>query len=68
MVGLFSFLAAYFQAPSLLVVGPALYGVSHLIFLFGMYLAGRDCVKYVNILLSWGLREIVESTLYRRKD
>jgi peptidoglycan-N-acetylglucosamine deacetylase len=68
MVALFSFLAAYFQAPSLLVVGPVSYGFSHLVFLFGMYLAGRDCIKYVNILLSWGLRKIVESPLHRRLD
>jgi hypothetical protein len=66
MVGLFSLLAAYFQAPALLVVGPVSYGFSHLIFLLGMYLAGRDCIKYVDIALSWGLRKAVEGTLHRR--
>jgi hypothetical protein len=60
MVGLFSVLAAYLQAPALLIVGPAFYGISHLVFLFGMYLAGRDCIKYVNIFLSWSLRKALE--------
>ena len=32
MVGLFGFLAAYFQTPALLVVGPVFYGFSHLVF------------------------------------
>jgi hypothetical protein len=67
MVGLFSFLAAYFQTPALLVAGPVFYGVSHLVFLFGMYLAGRDCLKYLDIVFSWGLRKAVESTLHRRR-
>ena len=68
MVGLFGFLAAYSQTPALLVAGPVFYGVSHLVFLFGMYLAGRDCLKYFDLVLSWGLRKAVESTLGRRED
>jgi len=63
MVGLFSILSAYFKAPALLMVGPAFYGFSHLVFLFGMYLAGRDCIKYVNVLLSWGLRKALGQVL-----
>jgi peptidoglycan/xylan/chitin deacetylase (PgdA/CDA1 family) len=66
MVGLFAFLAAYFKAPALLVVGPVSYGVSHLVFLLGMYLAGRDCIKYVDIVFSWSLRKTVESAWHRR--
>jgi len=65
MVGLFSFLSAYFQAPALLMVGPAFYGFSHLVWLFGMYLAGRDSIKYADIVLSWSLRKVVERTLNR---
>jgi hypothetical protein len=65
MVGLFSILSAYFQAPALLMVGPAFYGFSHLVWLFGMYLAGQDSIKYANIVLSWGLRKAVEKTLNR---
>src|SRR4030043_1475601 len=63
MVGLFSFLSAYYQAPALLMVGPAFYGFSHLVWLFGMVLAGRDCIKYADIMLSWFLSKVVERTL-----
>ncbi len=65
MVGLFSVLSAYFQAPVLLMVGPAFYVFSHLVWLFGMYLAGRDCIKYADIILSWTLRKAVEKSLNR---
>ena len=66
MVGLFSVLSAYFQAPALLVLGPAFYGFSHLVWMFGMYLAGRDCIKYADIMLSWSLRKAVERVLTER--
>jgi hypothetical protein len=60
MVGLFSFLSAYFHAPALLLVGPAFYVFSNLVWLFGMYLAGRDCIKYIDIIVGWSLRKLVE--------
>jgi peptidoglycan/xylan/chitin deacetylase (PgdA/CDA1 family) len=60
MVGLFSFLAAYFQRPDLLIGGPLSYGFSHLVFLAGMFLAGRDSLKYVEIFSLWSLRTLVE--------
>ena len=65
MVALFSFLSAYCHAPALLILGPAFYGFSHLVWLFGTYLAGRDCIKYANMILSWGLRKMVEKSLNR---
>jgi hypothetical protein len=65
MVGLFSFLSAYFQAPILLVFGPAFYGFSYLVWMFGMYLAGRDCIKYADVMLSWSLRKAVDKALNR---
>jgi peptidoglycan/xylan/chitin deacetylase (PgdA/CDA1 family) len=63
MVGLFSFLSAYFHSPVLLLVGPAFYVFSHLVWLFGMYLAGRDCIKYVDIVIGWSLCKVVEKAL-----
>ena len=63
MVGLLSFLAVYLEVPALLIVGPAFYGFSHLVFLFGVYLAGRDSIKFAHILLLWGLRKAMERTL-----
>jgi peptidoglycan-N-acetylglucosamine deacetylase len=59
MVGLFSALAAYFQNPGLLLGGPLFYGFSHLVFLSGMVLAGRDSLKYVEIFSLWSLRMLV---------
>jgi peptidoglycan/xylan/chitin deacetylase (PgdA/CDA1 family) len=66
MVGMFSFLAAYLRTPALLMVGPVSYGVSHFVFLFGMFLAGRDCLRYANLGLSWGMRRVAERILPRR--
>jgi peptidoglycan-N-acetylglucosamine deacetylase len=60
MVGLFSVLAAYFQNPGLLIGGPLCYGFSHLVFLSGLYLAGRDSLRYVEIFSLWSLRRLVE--------
>ena len=65
MVALFSFLSAYSHAPALLILGPVFYVFSHLVWLLGMYLAGRDCIKYVDMILSWGLRKVVEKILIR---
>ncbi len=60
MVGLFSFLAAYFENAGLLIGGPLALGFSHLVFLGGMYLAGRGSLKYVEIFFLWSLRSWVE--------
>ena len=68
MIGLFIVLSAYFQSPVLLVLGPAFYGFSHLVWMFGMYLAGRDCIKYANIMLSWGLRKAVEKAVFTKRS
>jgi len=59
MVGLFSILSAYYRAPFLLIAGPVCYGISHLVFILGMVLAGQDCLKYADIMLKWGLSRIV---------
>jgi peptidoglycan/xylan/chitin deacetylase (PgdA/CDA1 family) len=60
MVGLFTVLAAYFQNPGLLIGGPLSYGVSHLVFLGGMVLAGRESIRYVEVFSLWSLRTLVE--------
>ena len=66
MVGLFTMLAAYFQAPALLLAGPASYGFSHLVLMFGMYLTGWGSIKYIDIVLRWSLRKAVERALNRK--
>jgi peptidoglycan-N-acetylglucosamine deacetylase len=67
MVGLFSVLSAYFHAPALLILGPAFYGFSHLVWMFGMYLAGRNSIKYADAVFSWTLRKAVERVLFTKR-
>ena len=51
-------LAIYLNRPWLIAIGgPLLYGVSHLVFLLGMYLAGYN---YTKIFLRWATRVAVE--------
>ena len=44
----------------LVIGGPVLYGLSHLVFILGMYLAGA---KYTKIFLRWATRVAVERWL-----
>jgi peptidoglycan/xylan/chitin deacetylase (PgdA/CDA1 family) len=67
MVALFSILSAYFHAPALLILGPVFYGFSHLVWMSGMYLAGRNSIKYADALLSWTLRKAVERVLFTKR-
>ena len=51
-------LSIYFKEPLIVVIGgPVTYGLSHLVFLLGMYLAGA---KYTRIFLRWAARVLVE--------
>ncbi len=51
-------LAIYFREPLLAVIGgPVTYGLSHLVFLAGMYLAGAE---YTKVFLRWAARVAVE--------
>jgi hypothetical protein len=54
--------AIYFRRPWIVVIGgPVLYGLSHLVFLGGMVLCGG--VKYPYIFLRWAVRVGVERLL-----
>ena len=60
-IGALGALSVYLNKPLLVVVGgPLLYGFSHLVFIFGMYLAGA---KYSKIFLRWATRIAVEKLL-----
>jgi len=52
-VAFFTFLAAYLDKPGILVLGPASYLFSHLLFFAGMALAGQDGINYGRIILRW---------------
>jgi len=67
MVALFGVLSAYSHTPALLILGAAFYGFSHLVWMFGMYLAGRNCIQYADAVLSWILRKAVERALFTKR-
>ena len=65
-ISVLGFLALYFDRPWLIAIGgPLLYGLSHLVFLLGMYLAGYD---YTKIFLRWVTRVIVEKWMRKNQD
>lgn len=56
-------LAVYFREPLVAIIGgPLAYGLSHLVFMAGMYLSGA---KYSAIFLRWATRVIVEKLTRR---
>lgn len=60
-IGVLGTLSIYFGKPLLLVIGgPLLYGLSHLVFLAGMYLAGE---KYTRIFFRWATRVTMEKLI-----
>ncbi len=55
---LFAGLSLYWHQPLIIVIGgPLLFGLAHLVFLAGMYLAGR---KYIMVFLRWATRIALE--------
>lgn len=64
-IGALGALSVYLNRPLLLAVGgPVLYGLSHLVFMAGMYLAGAE---YTKIFLRWATRISMEK-LMRKKS
>ena len=62
-VGALAGLAIYLQEPLVAIVGgPLTYGLSHLVFLAGMYLAGA---KYSGIFLRWATRVVMEKLMQK---
>ncbi len=54
-------LSVYLKHPLLLVIGgPLLYALSHLVFLTGMYLAGAE---YTKIFFRWATRVAIEKLM-----
>jgi hypothetical protein len=57
-------LAVYLQEPLVVIIGgPLTYGLSHLVFMAGMYLAGA---KYSAIFMRWATRMLVEKMTGKR--
>lgn len=60
-IGLFAGLSLYWHQPLIIVIGgPLLFGLAHLIFLAGMYLAGG---KYIMAFLRWATRVTLEKLM-----
>ncbi len=65
-IGALDAISVYLDMPLIVVIGgPLLYGFSHLVFMFGMYLAGT---KYSKIFLRWATRVAVEKLLEMMND
>lgn len=57
-VSVLGMLSVYYKEPLLVGVGgPLVYGLSHLVFIAGMYVAGA---KYTKIFMRWATRMFVE--------
>jgi hypothetical protein len=57
-VALFGGLSIYFRQPLIVIIGgPVIYGISHLVFLAGLYLAGA---RYSYVFLRWATRRFIE--------
>ena len=62
-VGALGMLSIYLEKPLIVAIGgPLTYGLSHLVFILGMYLAGAD---YTRIFLRWATRVTVEKLMKR---
>jgi hypothetical protein len=62
-VGALAGLAVYLQEPLVAIIGgPLTYGLSHLVFLAGMVLAGA---KYSGIFLRWATRIVMEKLMQK---
>lgn len=58
VIGLLGILAVWWETPLLVAVGgPVMYGLSHLVFILGFYLAGA---KYTHVFMRWATRTGVE--------
>lgn len=60
-IGLFAGLSLYWHQPLIIVIGgPLLFGLAHLVFLAGTYLAGG---KYIMVFLRWATRVTLEKLI-----
>jgi hypothetical protein len=60
-VTFFGILSVYLSEPLIVIIGgPLVYGISHLVFLAGLYLAGA---RYSYIFLRWAMRKFLEKYL-----
>jgi hypothetical protein len=57
-VAFFGFMSLYLRQPLVLIIGgPLTYGISHVVFLVGMYIAGKD---YAMVFMKWSIKKACE--------
>ncbi len=57
-VGLLILLSVVYKEPLLATIGgPLIYGFSHLVFWFGVFLAGK---RYIKVISRWSVRKVFE--------
>jgi hypothetical protein len=57
-IALVGTISIYIGEPLILIIGgPAVYGLSHLVFLLGMYLAGKE---YATVFFKWFVKVVFE--------
>ncbi len=57
-VALFGVLSIWLRQPLIVIIGgPVIYGISHLVFLAGLYCAGA---RYTYVFLRWATRRFIE--------
>jgi len=60
-VALLGVISIHLEKPMIAIIGgPLTYGLSHLVFILGMYLAGAD---YTRIFLRWATRKTMEKLM-----
>ncbi len=64
LISLLGFFAIYFKKPLLFAIGsPITYGVSHLVFMFGIFIAGKDTIVYMNVFAQWSFTRLIKRLL-----
>jgi hypothetical protein len=64
-IGLIGFLSIYWHKPLLIIIGgPLLLIIAHLVFLAGMYLSGG---KYIMVFFRWATRVTLEKLMRKKR-
>jgi hypothetical protein len=65
-VALLGIVSVHYEKPMIAIIGgPLTYGLSHLVFILGMYLAGAD---YTKVFLRWATRKTMEKLMGNRNE
>jgi hypothetical protein len=65
-VAFFGVISVHYEKPMIAIIGgPLTYGLSHLVFILGMYLAGAD---YTRVFLRWATRKTMEKLMGNHQE